>query len=190
MWCSTGWIGFINISTGSILSYIPSWRVQICCTVNGSADDGRSYIPSWRVQICCTVNGPAHDGSKRHSIQTPNDTAYKLGGLLQRIQTAVQIVLKPPAPAMGPIYPFWTSRSCGPAGWIALLLIKAGDVETNPGPTTTHKQIWICDMCHKQIHVRKQISIRCNRIEHCVHLRCAGIRQEQYTDTWTCHLHR
>ena len=33
-------------------------------------------------------------------------------------------------------------------------------------------------------------TIRCNRIEHWVHLRCAGIRQAQYTDTWTCHLHR
>ena len=49
---------------------------------------------------------------------------------------------------------------------------------------------YICDICYKQIHVRKQISIRCNRIEHWVHLRCAGIRQAQYTNTWTCHLHR
>ena len=31
--------------------------------------------------------------------------------------------------------------------------------------------------------VRNQISIRCNRIEHWVHLRCAGIRLAQYTDT-------
>ena len=75
-------------------------------------------------------------------------------------------------------------------GWLALLLTKAGDVETNPGPTTLNKKVWICDICHKQIHVRKQISIRFNRIEHWVHLRCAGIRQAQYTDTWTCHLHR
>ena len=37
---------------------------------------------------------------------------------------------------------------------------------------------------------KKQISIRCNMIEHWVHLRCAGIRQAQYTDTWTCHLHK
>ena len=85
---------------------------------------------------------------------------------------------------------FWACRSCGPAGWLALLLTKAGDVETNPGPTTLNKRVWMCDICHKQIHVRKQISIRCNRIEHWVHLRCAGIRQAQYTDTWTCHLHR
>ena len=30
--------------------------------------------------------------------------------------------------------------------WLALLPIKAGDVETNPGPTTTRKQVWICDI--------------------------------------------
>ena len=72
-------------------------------------------------------------------------------------------------------------------GW---LLIKAGDLETNPGLTTTHKQVWICNICHKQIHSRKQISIRCNRIKHWVHQRCAGIHQAQYTDSWTCHLHR
>ena len=62
------------------------------------------------------------------------------------------------------------------------------DVETNIDPTTTHKQDCICDICHKQIHCRKQISIRCNRIEHWLHIRCARIRLAQYTDTWTCHL--
>ena len=66
---------------------------------------------------------------------------------------------------------------------------KSGDVETNPGPSTLNKRVWICDICYKQIQVRKQIYIRCNSIEHWVHLRCAGIRQEQYTDTWTYHLH-
>ena len=59
---------------------------------------------------------------------------------------------------------FLASRPCGPAGWLELLLTKAGDVETNPGPTTSHKRVWICDICYKQIHVRKQISIRCNKI--------------------------
>ena len=28
------------------------------------------------------------------------------------------------------------------AGWLALLPIKAGDVETNPGSTTIHKKVW------------------------------------------------
>ena len=115
-------------------------------------------------------------------IQTTHPTC---GGAV----TAVCKLSRPlPSPAM--VARFWVSRSCGPAGWLAMLPIKAGDVETNPGPTTTRKQVWICDICHRQIQVRKQISIRCNRIEHWTHLRCASIRLAQYTDTWTCHQHR
>ena len=96
----------------------------------------------------------------------------------------MQRVSNLPVPSNGePIYRFWASRPCEPTGWLALLLTKAGDVETNPCPTTSNKRVWICDICYKQIHVRKQISIRCNRIEHWVHLRCTGIRQAQYTDT-------
>ena len=53
-----------------------------------------------------------------------------------------------------------------------------------------YTQVWISDICHKQIHGRKQISIMCNRIEHWVHIICAGIRLAQYTDTWICHLHK
>ena len=42
-----------------------------------------------------------------------------------------------PPPAMGARFiVFWACRPCGPAGWLALLLTKVGDVETNPGPTT------------------------------------------------------
>ena len=39
--------------------------------------------------------------------------------LSQRLQTAVQIVSKPPVPISGgPIHPFfWVSRPCRPAGW-------------------------------------------------------------------------
>ena len=118
----------------------------------------------------------------------PNDTAYKRWSCHSGFKLLCKLCRTSPPPAMGArLTVFW---ACGPAGWLALLLTKAGDVETNPGPTTLNKKVWICDICHKQIHVRKQISIRCNRIEHWVHLRCAGIRQAQYTDTWTCHLHR
>ena len=53
---------------------------------------------------------------------------------------------------------FLACRPCGPVEWLTLLLTKAGDVETNPGPTTLNKKVWICDICHKQIHVRNQIS--------------------------------
>ena len=40
------------------------------------------------------------------------------------------------------------------------------------------------------IHGMKQLSIRCNMIEHWVHLRYTGIRLAQYTDTCTCHPHK
>ena len=122
-------------------------------------------------------------------LQTTQPTS---GGAVTVVSSCCANCVEPPRPQQwGPDLPFfWACRPCGPAGWLALLLTKAGDVETNPGPTTLNKKVWICDICHKQIHVRKQISIRCNRIEHWVHLRCAGIRQAQYTDTWTCHLHR
>ena len=97
----------------------------------------------------------------------------------------------PPTPSnWGPITILGARQSCGPAGWLVLLLIKEGYVETNPGLTNTCKQVWICDICHRQIQVMKQTSIRCNRIEHSVHLRCAGIRLAQYIDTWTCHQHK
>ena len=118
----------------------------------------------------------------------PNDIAYKRWSCHKRLCKLCRTFLPP---SMGARYTvFWASRPCGLAGWLALLLTKAGDVETNPGPTTSHKRVWICDICYKQIHVRKQISTRCNGIEHWLHLRCAGFRQAQYTDTWTCHLHR
>ena len=88
----------------------------------------------------------------------------------------MQTVSNLPSPSNGgSIYCFWACRPCGPAGWLALLLINAGDVEINAGPTTLNKRVFICDIWHKQI------SIRCNSIEHWVHLRCAGNHQAQYT---------
>ena len=126
--------------------------------------------------------------TKAGRLQTTQPTS---GGAVTADSSCCANCVEPPRPQQwGPIYRFWACRPCGPAERLALLLTKVGDVETNPGPTTLNKRVWICDICHKQIHVRKQISIRCNRIEHWVHLRCAGIRQAQYTYTWTCHLHR
>ena len=129
-------------------------------------------------------------GTSDVNAVAPNDTAYKRWSCHSGLKLRWKLCRTFPPPQWGPIYCFWACRPCGPAEWLALLLTKAGDAETNPGPTTLNKQVWICDICHKQIHVRKQISIRCNRIKHCVHLSCAGIRQAQATDTWTCHLHR
>ena len=109
-------------------------------------------------------------------LQTTQPTS---GGAVTANSSCCANCVEPPRPQQwGPDLPFF-SRPCGPAGWLALLLTKAGDVETNPGPTTQNKKVWICDICHKQIQVRKQISIR---FEHWVHLMCRY--QAQYTDTW------
>ena len=121
-------------------------------------------------------------------LEAPNDTAYKRWSCHSRHKLLCKLCQTFQSPAMGAR--FTVFGHAGPTGWLALLLTKVGNVETNPGPITLNKRVWSCDICHKQIHVRKQISISCNRIEHWVHLRCAGIRQAQYTDTWTCHLHR
>ena len=75
-------------------------------------------------------------------------------------------------PAMGALYTvFW----------------QAGHVDSWRCSSNSNKRVCICDICYKQKHVRKQISIMCNRIEH---LRSSGNPQAQYTDTRTCHLHR
>ena len=97
----------------------------------------------------------------------PNDTAYKRWSCQSGYKQLCKLCRNLPFPALGARFTvFLANRSCRPSRWLALLLIKAGDVKTNPGPTTTHKEVWICDICHKQIHWRKPISMRCNRIEH------------------------
>ena len=124
-------------------------------------------------------------------MKNPNDTANKRWNCHSGHKLLCKLCQTILPPAMGARFTvFWASRPSVPAGWLTLLLTKVGDVETNPCPTTSHKLVWICDICYKQIHVRKQISIRCNRVEHWVHLRCADIHQVQYTDSWIYHLHR
>ena len=60
-------------------------------------------------------------------------------------------------PDMGAQFRFRPSHL---AAWLAVLLTKAGDVESNPGPTThTNKHapvIWTCDLCHKQTKKQQQ----------------------------------
>ena len=83
-------------------------------------------------------------------------------------QAAVQSVSKPPAASNGdPIYRFLgqpTMRTCWMAG------------------AAPHKG---GDICHKHIHGRKQMSIRCTRIEHWVLLETAHPRTtKQLTRTY------
>ena len=114
--------------------------------------EGMSVVVNVMLSLMSVMS--PYPGTKRHSIHAVE--------LSERSGKPCANCVDPSRPSNGsPITVF-----LGKPGWLAMLLIKAGDVETNnPGPTTTRKQVWICDICHRQIQVRKQISIRCNRIE-------------------------
>ena len=99
--------------------------------------------------------------------QAPNDIAYS-GAVTMVWQILCKLCRPLPLPAMGSRHPFFRKAVMRTAEWLALLLKNEGDAEINPGSTTTRKQVWICDICHRQINVMKQISTKCNRIEHCL----------------------
>ena len=104
-------------------------------------------------------------------VIAPTNTAYKRRCCYSdhKLLCTLYRTFPPPAMEAGFIV-FLGKPVMRPAGWLALLFTKADDVETNLGPTTSHKRVWMCDICYKRLHVRKQISKRCNRIELWVHL--------------------
>ena len=73
-----------------------------------------------------------------------------------------------------------------PGNTTQTILLLAGDIETNPGPTYT------CALCTHQI-TNRQISLLCNTTNtHWVHKSCTNITVNQYRQTnrtWTCALH-
>ena len=87
---------------------------------------------------------PSADQISDDSTLAPNDTAYKRWSCHSGFKLLCKLCRTSPPPALGARFTvFWPCRPCGPAGWLALLLTKAGDVETNPGPTTSNKKVWI-----------------------------------------------
>ena len=70
------------------------------------------------------------------------DETNSLLDLVQNISPDTNEEVCPPQ--WGPVSTvFWAGRPSGPAGWLAQLLLKAGDVETNPGPKHSYRP-WIC----------------------------------------------
>ena len=72
---------------------------------------------------------------KTSGLQTTQPTS---GGAVTAVTNCCANCVVPSLPQQwGTDLPFFgASRPCGPAGWLTLLLTKAGDVETNPGPKT------------------------------------------------------
>ena len=79
------------------------------------ADDTRVYTHITQIETCVD--------SKRHTLQV------------------VELCSHPQQ--LGPDLSFLGKPAMRTRWMAALFLIKAGDVETNPGPTTTHKDVWI-----------------------------------------------
>ena len=78
----------------------------------------------------------------------------------------------------GPDYFLWASRPLLPAAWLALLLTKAWDVESNPG----------LDLDLTFVTNKQQTSIRCIN-KHWVHLKSTQIKQRQFKADWRCTIH-
>ena len=59
---------------------------------------------------------------------------------------------------VGPAPVFWASQPLEPAEWLALLILKAGDVESNPGPQNhfSHVVIFI-EIVTSFIYLNKQV---------------------------------
>ena len=89
----------------------------------------------------------------------------------------------PCLPKGGPdIAVFSVSRPRDLAGKRSAILLQVGDVEVNPGPVR-----WVCEICANTVR-RTQTSVRCNTQQgsHWIHIRCAGITRQQYTDSYQC----
>ena len=74
----------------------------------------------------------------QHHLKSPKEYSIHVVGLLL-LQRSTNCTHSSCPPQWGPVSTvFWAGRPSGPAGWLAKLLLKAGDVKTNPGPKRTH----------------------------------------------------
>ena len=103
---------------------------------------------AWRKSTLVHV----YKGKGDPSVWAPNDTAYKRWSCHSGYKLLCKLCRNLPPPEMGG--PFFRQAGhihckipCGPAGWLALLLIKAGDVYTNPGQTKAqYTDTWACHL--------------------------------------------
>ena len=135
----------------------------------------RSELLVERLKSVMSINNALMVTQEEINTVAPNDIANKRWSSHSGYRLLCKLCRTLPPPAMGARLPFF---------W------QAGHVDGWRCSSNSNKPVCICYICYKQIHVRKQISIMFNRIEHWVHLRSSGIRQAQCTDTRTCHLYR
>ena len=127
----------------------------VLCLCSNCASKCSFHVFVWFFILCGWVRACSRD---------PNDTAYKRWSCHRGYKLLCKLCRNPQPPAMRTHWMAGTSPH--EIGWCQ---------DKSRSDKHTH-HVWICDICHKQIHFRKQISIRCNMIEHWVHLWSVGIR--------------
>ena len=94
--------------------------------------------------ICIDISPPSFNNISKIIYITEDlkfDTAYKRWSYHVGYNLLCKLCRNHPTPLMGARFLFLGQAGhADPKGWLTLILIKAGDVETNQGPTTTHKQ--------------------------------------------------
>ena len=114
------------------------------------------------------------------------------------LQTYAQIVsTQSLPPELGSRFLFLAIPPSLPSAWLALLLTKAGDVESNPGPTIHTNRAHIHQHSLQSFGLvtfvtnKQHTSIRCNHTHktHWVHLKCTQIKQRQYKPDRRCAVH-
>ena len=83
---------------------------------------------------------------------------------------------------------FWACRGCNPAADLGLLLILAGDVETNPGPDDTNK-CYICSYPIKKNQKPLACSFHgCTNKSH-KQFKCSDMKPGTDPTEWVCNQH-
>ena len=92
----------------------------------------------------------------------------------------------PPFPSrqsLSVLFVFSFMRCVNPAA-TSLLLLKAGDIETNPGPRTDY----ICPKCNKKYR-RSLPAVQCSKCLNWFHLGCTDLQSlNDYFPQWTCQI--
>ena len=108
------------------------------CSLGMSIESGFKSVDAWCVHYILWEVVPRVYHTLLQTTQPTN------GGAVTADSSCCANCGEPPRPSNGgSIYRFWACQPCGPAGWLALLLTKAGDVETNPGPVTISMLLYI-----------------------------------------------
>ena len=84
-------------------------------------------------------------------------------------------------PLLSPYRFFPLTEQDLPATLLRLILLCAGDIETNPGP-----KVYLCSVCSVQI-TRGTTSVLCRCCHEWVHLRCSGLTSvSEYQSSFEC----